>query len=52
MSASKVDHASTISPHVMGVETESFLLSSNISEQTEISGEYIKEIRCNKSGRY
>lgn len=36
MSASEAYQASTISPHVMGIETESFLILSKISEQKEL----------------
>lgn len=36
MSAAEAYQASTISPHVMGIETESFLILSKISEQKEL----------------
>ena len=36
MSASEAYQAPTISPHVMGIETESFLILSKISEQKEL----------------
>ena len=36
MCASEAYQASTISPHVMGIETESFLILSKISEQKEL----------------
>jgi len=55
MSAAEAYQASTISPHVMGIETESFLILSKISEQKElldfilkkydaISSEYIERM--------
>ena len=43
MSASEAYQASTVSPHVMGIETESFLILSKISEQKELLNSILKK---------
>lgn len=43
MSASEAYQVSTISSHVMGIETESFLILSKISEQKELLSSIFKK---------
>lgn len=43
MSASEAYQTSTIYPHVMGIETESLLILSKISEQKELLNSILKK---------